>query len=99
MTQNNAGDTSSMITHQHQWLRRQVNWKKPQLKYCANDVIYLHRIHNELNKILIREKRLQLYKDKPAETKAEEVIALFADAVATGDIKYNENFRIWNHTL
>ena len=23
-----------------------------QLKYCANDVIYLHKIHNELNKIL-----------------------------------------------
>ena len=26
----------------------------PQLKYCANDVIYLHKIHNELTKILIR---------------------------------------------
>jgi ribonuclease D len=34
-----------------------------QLKYCANDVIYLHKIHNELNKILIREKRLDLYKN------------------------------------
>ena len=31
-----------------------------QLKYCANDVIYLHKIHNELNKILIREKRIDL---------------------------------------
>ena len=29
-----------------------------QLKYCANDVIYLHRIHNELIKILEREKRV-----------------------------------------
>merc|ERR1711991_1111643 len=36
-------------------------------------------------------KRLELYKEKPQETQAEEVIALFADAVATGDIKYNEN--------
>jgi ribonuclease D len=28
-----------------------------QLKYCANDVIYLHKIHDELIKILVREKR------------------------------------------
>jgi ribonuclease D len=34
-----------------------------QLKYCANDVVYLHKIHNELNRILIREKRIDLYKD------------------------------------
>ena len=34
-----------------------------QLKYCANDVIYLHRIHEELIKILIREGRAQLYQD------------------------------------
>ena len=34
-----------------------------QLKYCANDVVYLHKIHEELNKILIREKRIDLYKD------------------------------------
>ena len=32
-----------------------------QLKYCANDVIYLHKIHEELTKILIREKRFELY--------------------------------------
>ena len=32
-----------------------------QLKYCANDVIYLHKIHEELEKILIREKRINLY--------------------------------------
>ena len=34
-----------------------------QLKYCANDVIYLHKIHQELVKILVREKRLNLYQD------------------------------------
>ena len=34
-----------------------------QLKYCANDVIYLHQIHDELNKILIRENRVHLYHD------------------------------------
>ena len=32
-----------------------------QLQYCANDVIYLHKIHSKLNKILVREKRLDLY--------------------------------------
>ena len=32
-----------------------------QLKYCANDVIYLHKIHSELDKILEREKRMDLY--------------------------------------
>ena len=32
-----------------------------QLKYCANDVIYLHKIHEELNKILERENRIDLY--------------------------------------
>ena len=34
-----------------------------QLKYCANDVIYLHKINEELNTILIREKRMKLYED------------------------------------
>ena len=34
-----------------------------QLKYCANDVIYLHKIHDELNKILVRENRADLYKN------------------------------------
>ncbi len=32
-----------------------------QLKYCANDVLYLHKIHDSLKKILIREKRIGLY--------------------------------------
>ena len=34
-----------------------------QLKYCANDVIYLHEIHSNLEKILIREKRIDLYNE------------------------------------
>ena len=34
-----------------------------QLKYCANDVIYLHKIHKELNEILVRENRINLYED------------------------------------
>ena len=34
-----------------------------QIKYCANDVIYLHKINDALNNMLIRENRLTLYKD------------------------------------
>ena len=34
-----------------------------QLKYCANDVIYLHKINEELNKILRRENRIELYQE------------------------------------
>jgi ribonuclease D len=34
-----------------------------QLKYCANDVVYLHKIHKELEKILVRENRIDLYKN------------------------------------
>ena len=34
-----------------------------QLKYCANDVIYLHEIHSRLEEILIRESRINLYND------------------------------------
>mgnify|MGYP001291235741 FL=1 len=34
-----------------------------QIKYCANDVIYLHKINHVLNKMLIRENRINLYKD------------------------------------
>ncbi len=32
-----------------------------QLKYCAQDVIYLHKIYESLKNILIREKRISLY--------------------------------------
>ena len=34
-----------------------------QIKYCANDVLYLHKINDALNKILIREDRHSLYLD------------------------------------
>ena len=32
-----------------------------QLEYAANDVIYLHKIKNELEKMLIREKRMTIF--------------------------------------
>ncbi len=54
-----------------------------QLKYCANDVIYLHKIHEELNKILLRENRFELYKDclKFLKTRVELDLALFKDDI------------------
>ena len=54
-----------------------------QLKYCANDVIYLHKIHDELQKILERENRIQLYKDclKFLKTRIDLDLALFRDDI------------------
>ena len=54
-----------------------------QMKYCANDVIYLHKIHEELNKILIRENRFELYKDclKFLKTRVDLDLALFKDDI------------------
>ena len=54
-----------------------------QLKYCANDVIYLHKIHEELNKILVRENRINLYNDclKFLKTRVDLDLALFKDDI------------------
>jgi len=54
-----------------------------QIKYCANDVIYLHKIHEELQKILIREKRFELYKNclKFLKTRVELDLASFNDDI------------------
>mgnify|MGYP001413282473 CR=1 FL=1 len=54
-----------------------------QLKYCANDVIYLHKIHRELEKILIRENRFELYKKclKFLKIRVDLDLALFKDDI------------------
>ena len=54
-----------------------------QLKYCANDVIYLHKIHAELNKILERENRIKLYQDclNFLKTRVDLDLALFKDDI------------------
>ena len=54
-----------------------------QLKYCANDVIYLHKIHDELIKILERENRITLYKNclKFLKTRVDLDLASFKDDV------------------
>ena len=54
-----------------------------QLKYCANDVIFLHKIHEELFKILTRENRVDLYKNclKFLKTRVDLDIALFNEDI------------------
>ena len=54
-----------------------------QLKYCANDVIYLHKIHDELIKILERENRIKLYQDclKFVRTRVDLDLALFREDI------------------
>ena len=54
-----------------------------QLKYCANDVLYLHKIHEELNKILIRENRIDLYNNclKFLKTRVDLDLASFKDDI------------------
>ena len=54
-----------------------------QLKYCANDVIYLHKIHDELKKILERENRIELYKNclKFLKIRVDLDLALFKDDI------------------
>ena len=54
-----------------------------QLKYCANDVIYLHEIHKKLEEILIRESREELYKQclKFLDTRVELDLASFKEDI------------------
>jgi len=54
-----------------------------QLKYCANDVIYLHQIHKKLTDILEREKRISLYHDclNFLKTRVDLDLALFKDDI------------------
>ena len=59
------------------------NLTPAQLKYCANDVIYLHKIHEELNRILERENRINLYQDclKFLKTRVDLDLALFKEDI------------------
>ena len=54
-----------------------------QLKYCANDVLYLQKIHEELYKILVRENRDNLYHNclKFLKTRVDLDLALFNDDI------------------
>ena len=54
-----------------------------QIKYCANDVLYLHKINDALTKILKREKRFHLYEDclKFINTRVNLDLASFSDDI------------------
>ena len=51
------------ISKQHQSSDFGGELTPAQLKYCANDVVFLHKIHEKLFEILIRENRVNLYKN------------------------------------
>ena len=57
-----------------------------ELKYCANDVIYLHKIFEGLEKILLREKRIDLYKN---------VIKFISTRVDLDHASFKDD--IWSH--
>ena len=57
-----------------------------QLKYCAQDVIYLHKIYQSLRKILEREKRIKLY---------DETIKFINTRVELDFASFKED--IWSH--
>jgi len=44
------------------WNKNINDLSDKQLEYAANDVIYLHKIKNELEKMLVREDRMDIYK-------------------------------------
>ena len=57
-----------------------------QIQYCARDVIYLHKIYEELNKILIRENRIDLYN---------KTVKFLKTRVELDFASFNED--IWSH--
>ena len=45
------------------WNKSLEELSSKQLEYAAGDVVYLHKIKNELEKMLVREKRMDIYKN------------------------------------
>jgi len=58
-----------------------------QLKYSSNDVLHITKINDELNKILIREKRIELYKEALKYLKVRVNL----------DLAGYENTDVWSH--
>ena len=57
-----------------------------QINYCANDVVFLHKIYKGLHKILVRENRVDLYN---------KVIKFLPTRVELDFASFNED--IWSH--
>ena len=71
------------ISKQHQSSDFGGELSTAQIKYCANDVLYLHKINDALTKILKREKRYHLYEDclKFINTRVNLDLASFSDDI------------------
>ena len=71
------------VSKQHQASDFGGELSQAQLKYCANDVIYLHKINDVLDKILIRENRMKLYEDtiKFVQTRVDLDLASFKEDI------------------
>ena len=71
------------VSKQHQASDFGGELSQAQLKYCANDVIYLHKINDALDKILIRENRMKLYEDtiKFVQTRVDLDLASFKEDI------------------
>ena len=65
------------------WNKDISELSEKQLEYAANDVIYLHKIHDELIKILKRENRIQLYENclKFLKTRVDLDLAFFKEDI------------------
>ena len=63
------------------------NLDSKQLEYSANDVLHILKINEELNKILVREKRMELYKES----------LKFLKVRVELDIAGYEKTDIWSH--
>ncbi len=63
------------------------NLDPEQLKYSATDVLYLGKIHEELNKILLRENRMEIYKE------ALKYLKVRVDL----DLSGYSNIDVWSH--
>ena len=70
-------------TSSSDWNKDINEFSTKQLEYAANDVIFLHKIHEELHKILLRENRLRLYENclKFLKTRVELDLAYFKDDI------------------
>ena len=71
------------VSKQHQASDFGGELSQAQLKYCANDVIYLHKINDALDKILTRENRMKLYEDtiKFVQTRVDLDLASFKEDI------------------
>ena len=71
------------VSKQHQSSDFGGELSQAQLKYCANDVIYLHKINDALDKILTRENRMKLYEDtiKFVQTRVDLDLASFKEDI------------------